>query len=318
VLEGPITPLVRVSSALPGPVQTVAGHARLDGGLILLVPPYMLSNGNEASKYFIAMLGLMDILKSGKKSDKPTWVDEFRTNEEAHAYEAIEQAMSVIASSNAAIVEQERKIDHYASLKELFFSTGENFRVAVAAGLAELGINVVDGPHPRADILGLIDGTVLAIEAKGLEGSAKEADLREVLSWKADVLHTLATASADRKGHPILTSYVTQMQNLGVDVGEGLAMPCKAIMVINAFRNTPPPERKDADFPPPMVGNIKLEHVCALSGLQLYNLVMQARTDPNSKDQIKKTLLETEGVLESGRDWQTYLSKMDKADQRPN
>jgi hypothetical protein len=77
VLEGPITPLVRVSSALPGPVQIVAGHACIDGGLILLVPPYALSNSNEASKYFLVMLSLMGILKSGKKSDKPTWVDEF-------------------------------------------------------------------------------------------------------------------------------------------------------------------------------------------------------------------------------------------------
>jgi hypothetical protein len=309
VLEGPISPLIRVSSTLPGPDEIVAGHARLDTGFILLVPPHGLSNIDAAHDYVLAMLKLMDALKSSKISDKPEWVDDFRTSEEARSYEAIEQAKCVIASNNVAIAEQRINIDHYANLKELFFETGDTFNKAVLSAFVELGFKVIDGPRLRADLLALEGNTILAIEAKGLEGSAKEKDLREVETWKAETLHTVSSNTADRAANSTLTQYAAQLEKLGIVVGDGLDMPCKAIMVIGAFRKTPLPDRSDPDFPHAIVSKIELSRVCALSGLQLYNLVMRARSNPSSAAEVRKTLLETDGILEMGKGWESYLSK---------
>lgn len=170
---------------------------------------------------------------------------------------------------------------------------------------------MIDGPRLRADLLALENNTILAIEAKGLEGSAKEKDLREVETWKAETLHTLSSNAADRADNNTLALYAVQLEKLGIAVGDGLEMQCKAIMVIGTFRKTPLPDRSDADFPHAIISKIELSEVCALSGLQLYNLVTQVRSNPSSAAEIKKALLETHGILEIGKGWQSCLSKME-------
>jgi hypothetical protein len=50
--------------------------------------------------------------------------------------------------------------------------------------------------------------------------------------------------------------------------------------------------------------------VCALTGAQLFTLVMQARENPTLKTEIVNELVATNGVLARGKNWSDYLEKV--------
>jgi hypothetical protein len=250
-------------------------------------------------------------LRCSRAAIRPDWVVHLRTADELKAHAAITTASAEIEARKAAIAEHQSKIASANLPKELFFSTGEQFQNAVASALEELGIKVVNGPRARADIIGFDGTTVLAIEAKGIEGSARETHLRQVDTWKAEVQHTVAATSSERRQHPILSAYGDQLEKVGVLLDpDGGEIDCKGIMVLGTYRSTPLPDRNQDDFPAAVVSKIKLSRVCALTGLQLYNLLIQARNDAEAKITIKTALFVTEGVLPIGKDWQTHLTNV--------
>ena len=302
---------MRVHLAQAGPTQLIAGYFRLGTGLIIFVPAFGHDDTDKMQSYALALLSLGGTLVPPASSEKPDWVDQLWTSDEASAYDVIRKAKAEIAARKTEVALQESKIANEAALKELFFSTGDGFHRAVASAFDELGIKVVNGPHPRADIIGFDGTTMTAIEAKGIEGAARERDLRQVDTWKAETQLTLASTASERKEHRMLSDYATQIEKLGVSIGDGIEIDCKGIMVIGTFRSTALPDRIEKDdFPIPVLNKIRLSRVCALSGLQLYNLVMLARSDPSKKETIRKSLFETEGVLPIGNGWQTYLTKV--------
>ncbi|WP_159196435.1 hypothetical protein, partial [Escherichia coli] len=78
---------------------------------------------------------------------------------------------------------QQGLIQSSRDLKKLIFDTGTGFAEAVADALEELGLSVVEAPHPRADLLASDGARYAAVEAKGIEGTTKEKDVREVAQW---------------------------------------------------------------------------------------------------------------------------------------
>jgi hypothetical protein len=102
---------------------------------------------------------------------------------------------------------------------------GDSFKIAVAAALSELGLRVVDGPHPRADLL-VSDGTRLgAVEAKGLEGSARENNLRQAERWTAEVRSAVSSTPERRAADPDLPRYAEQIEKLGIPVTQVMWTP---------------------------------------------------------------------------------------------
>jgi hypothetical protein len=309
---GNLKPLLQVGLARSGPEQIIGGYVRHGRGLVVFVPPLVSNLVPIKNDYAVALATLPDLLTANQPLERPEWVGELWTATETAAHQLIRTARTEIGALHSQIAEEEAKINNAMHAKELLFATGDRFCNAVASAFEELGINVVNGPYPRADILGFVGSTIAAIEAKGLEGAARERDLRQVDTWKAEVQLTLASSPTEREAHPILRGYASQLEELGVRADEGRTFECKGIMVIGTFRLTPLPDRNEEnDFPGDLKSKITLSRVCALSGLQLYNLMMQARNDPNEKERIRRVVFETEGLLAVGKDWRAHLTKSD-------
>jgi hypothetical protein len=306
ITGGGLSPLLQVTPARSGPTQIVGGYAKHNRGLVVFVPPYR----QDSVRYADSLLALLDVLRDGDKVEWPDWAGNLWTATEASAHGVISAARTEIDKLKVRISEEEAKISSAMQSKELLFATGDQFCNAVVLAFEELGICVINGPHTRADILGLDGSTIVAIEAKGLEGSARESHLRQVDTWVAEVRQTLSSTASEREEHPTLRDYAPKLEELGVNVNEAQELECKGIMVIGTFRLTPVPERDEEKDFPGLNSKITLSRVCALSGLQLYNLVMLARARPEEKEKIRTALLNTDGILGLGKGWQSHLTKI--------
>jgi hypothetical protein len=166
-------------------------------------------------------------------------------------------------------------------------------------------LRCVDGPPSRADLLASDGKRVIAVEAKGLESSAREKNFRQVQSWKAEVDLALTVDPEDVAENPDLKRYVEQLGLIGV-AGK-TADDCKGLIVIGTFRNIPLNERKMPDFPDNVTRSLIQSDVCAVTGLQLFGLVLQARSNPGSRANIVASLFETAGVSDMASNWHEFL-----------
>ena len=199
----------------------------------------------------------------------------------------------------------EAEIEGARQLKQLLVGTGADFEDAVAKALRELGLEVVPGPHPRADLL-VTDGTrIAAVEAKGIEGAAKEDYVRQVRMWMPEVDAALAPSS-DETEDPLLNKYTEQLQKLNLEALDRNA-DCKGILVLGTFRLLPLDQRTQADFVENVIQVITRQDICALTGLQLFGLIIMTRSEPSLKESIRTALFATRGILNLAKDWRQFL-----------
>jgi hypothetical protein len=167
-----------------------------------------------------------------------------------------------------------------------------------------------DGPHPRADLLASNGVRAAAIEAKGLDGNAREANFRQVERWKAEVNSAQTLPEDERASDPDLRRYAEKLGFLGEFSDE--PGNCKGLMVIGTFRNTLLDKRNLPDFPDNVARLLAQAGVCGLSGLQLCGLVLMARQDPTIKEKIVDTMYSTSGVLKMALNWREFLKETEQ------
>jgi hypothetical protein len=184
-----------------------------------------------------------------------------------------------------------------------------------AEALRELGLQVVEGPKSRADLL-IWDGKRLAAaEIKGVDGAARENHYRQVVTWAAETNSALSATSDDRKEHPELEQYAQKLSQLGIDTkGPITDLECRGLMIIGTFRQVPLEQRDpSASYPDPVSRAIARASIRALTGLDLYCMVQEGRRDPNQRAAILDALLSGAGVL-PGKNWREIMSNTHVAD----
>ena len=299
-------PLLRVSRGRQGSDQLVGGFKRFDDGFIIYVPPVI--DPDLYDHYHTILASLPECLSTGTQ-DVPAWVEDFQTNEEATARQKITQLEATIIENQKRISEQDAVVASAQSLKWLFAGSGDEFAGAVEKAFGELGVRVVKGPRHRADLLAYDGQRLAAIEAKGLEGGAKEANLRQTERWVADIRSALVATAEEKKADIDLASYSEKLIELGVPIGgEETTIECKGIMVIGGYRKTPISDRKEQVFPEPVARTINRSKVCALSGLQLLGLFLAAREDPRLTGKTIELLFSSNGVVNEATDWTKFLT----------
>jgi hypothetical protein len=171
-----IVPLLRVSGANNSTTaQIVAGYYNLEKGRVVLVPPLDASPSSEVQgKYLDALPGLLRYLESQQRRDLPDWIDRWQMASERSGRANIQSKEGQISALLKDIEHHRLEIARDRWLLNLFAETGDAFASAVKTALVELGISVVDGPHPRADLLLNFNGQVGVVEAKG--GGTREGD----------------------------------------------------------------------------------------------------------------------------------------------
>ena len=307
-----LLPLLWVSAARASEPQLVAGWRRFGAGTVVFIP---LPNWDESmwmdpicvAPYLEAMAELPARLGDGD-IELPPWADAFRLPDEAAARTEIARLEAKVAQLEQKVRAQRAIVQAAQPAKRLFASTGEDFASAVKEALEELGLKVVHGPKPRADLLAWNGARLAAIEAKGLNGAARESNLRQAERWRADVVATLSASPGESRKDPDLLQYAERLCDLGVPL-EGPEKPadCHGIMVIGTFRQKSLLERTEPDFPDPVVRVITRAPVCALTGLQLLGLVLEAQSNPKQRKKVVDALFTTKGVLAEATDWRAFL-----------
>jgi hypothetical protein len=292
-------------------MEIVAGFKEYGNGLVILIPPNSLSKNHIAHAY-VELSHFAEFLTHDRRVDLPDWVGNYQTSVEGSALRRIEANRQKILGIEALITEDRNVVEGCRAMKALFSGTGDAFVAAVSAALQELGLRVVEGPHLRADLIAFDGARLLAIEAKGIDGCAKERHLREAERWLAEVRAALTIAQEQDFTDPDLERYSAKIRELGADSETpGAIFESRGLLVIGAYKSTPLKDRREADFPAPLATVINRSEVCAISGLQLLGLVLGARGDPAEQARVIDLLYSTSGVIAEGRDWAKFLTDAD-------
>jgi hypothetical protein len=303
VLEGAgLLPLYRTSSTNARNQETVAGYCRQGHGVIVFMPKPNL----WTEPYLDATTALKD-RRDRPEDELPDWATRFQVIDEQSALGRIANAQNQIQAAQLQIEQEQTIVAYLRKSKVLYAGTGAILVEETAVVLREFGLNVVEGPHPRADLLIWNGSRLAAAEIKGLEGAAREADLRQVNAWVAEVNRTLSEDHQGRKSDPVLIQYEEKLTELGIDVSSPiLDLECQGIMIIGTFRKTPLDTRPAESFPHPVAKLIERFDVCALTGLDLYCLFQELKTNPSRKQKIAEGLFAIRGVMPA-RNWRQFI-----------
>jgi hypothetical protein len=303
-----LKPLFRVRSAQRGREQIVAGYVDLGAGRIVFLPECGLGDtAIEPDDYRQQCARLAAAIRESN-AQSPDWLSEYMTRAEAQAGQAIDELESKIRLARAQIDAQQIILDEAAGLKQLIVGTGESFTRAVTRALEELGFKVIPGPPSRADLLAEHGGRLLVIEAKGLDGPAREKNLRQAERWLADMRSALASSPDEEQNDVDISRYRAAAEELGLTLTDDVRPDCYGAMVIGTFRRDPLTERIGASFPDPVARVVARSEIRALSGLDLLALVLEAREHPARIPEAVEKLFSTAGcVLDFGCPWPNFL-----------
>lgn len=301
VIEGEgLVPLLKVELGRKGASQIVGGYQQLGEGYIFYLPP-LDGSPSQWGSYVDDASKLRDVIEF-KPSEYPEWIDLYQSVDERSNFSSISELEKKSAQIDLQLKVHTQAIEEGRKLKRLLFETGPVFAVAVSSALLELGFTVVDGPEPRADLLASDGKKLIAIEAKGVEGGAKERDVRQSIQWVAELNSALVLEEGELDSD--LKRYAGLVAGLprALDQSES-----KGFLIMGTFRKLPLSDRVQPSFPEPVSRVLERNDICALTGAQLYALIIAVRQDNNLKATILNELMNTKGVYQRGLSWNDVL-----------
>jgi hypothetical protein len=304
VLDGKeLKPLLRVRTAnKQSPTQFVAGFRQLDAGHIIYLPRLAGPQSNWSLPW--AMIQRLPAILTQREPDElPSWAHEFRTVQERNAAAEIDTLQAEAARIQTEIARHQLGLDDAARLKQLIAGSGHGFAKAAASALGELGFSVIEGQHPRADLVVSDGSRMAAVELKGVEGPIAEKYLRQLWAWMAEIDNILSMPPKDRIKEQ--TDYAAAIAKLGTPMGN---LDCKGLLIVGTFRMIPLDQRSEPDLPDPVQKRLGSTDVCILTGLQLLGLVLAGRKNPELKPAIVQELMTTRGRLQRALDWTEFLA----------
>lgn len=293
-------PMLRV----PGTERVLAARASVAGGTVLYLPylnveePDVEERGEEetAAEYNerwqlantelqeendgAVIDGILAYVRgsSGTAEPLPTWVDRVVLPREQRAKEKADQAVRRADSARAKAEEARGEVARVRAKKALIALDGSGLEEAVASAFEELGATTRAGAPGRADRVLEWKGKKAVLEIKGSVKSSSERNAAQLEKWVAE-----HTASADEDG-------------------EG---PPKGILVVNAWREVPLPERDQTTFPDQMLAYSEARGHCLLESAQLLTALVTA-TNQAKRTAFLDAIFSTTGVLE-GWQWSEQL-----------
>lgn len=298
-----LTPLYKTSSVHPHNRETVAGFLSQGRGVIVFAP-----QPNEWSPGYLDAIGRLPQKREHLINDLPDWVGRFQNDKERDALDRLAAAQRELEEAHQRIEREQEVLRDLRESKVLYAGADAALVEEAAKALREFGLRVVDGPHPRADLI-IWDGTRLAAaEVKGLEASAREVDVRQVNTWSTEVNRALSEGPDGRATDPVLVQYAEKLIELGIDTSRPRTdIECHGLIIITTFRKTPLEDRTQESFPDPVAKLIGRSDVAALTGLDLYCLIEEVRINPSRKNEVAQELLTFRQVM-APRDWRQFIT----------
>ncbi|MGJ5135696.1 hypothetical protein [Bradyrhizobium oligotrophicum] len=299
-----LKPLLRVRRANNvAPIQIVGAIRQLGSGHVIYLPRPKGTLTMDWAAPLAAIRKLAVILTRGEADELPEWVHDFRSQTEQDAMASIDVLNAEAARIEQATARHRVVLGEALRLKQLIAGSGQPFADVAAAALAELGLRVVKGQHPRADLVVSDGRRIAAVELKGVDGCIAEKHLRQLWAWMTEIDHILSMAPKERSREQ--ADYVAAITQLETPVGE---VDTKGFLIVGTYRTTPISRRVERDLPDALERRVGIHDVCILTGLQLLGLILSSRRDPALKPIILQELFDTRGRLNRALDWKEYLS----------
>ena len=147
--------------------------------------------------------------------------------------------------------------------------------------LTDLGLTVEPGPKGRVDSIATYGDRKFAIEAQGVKRGVKEDHARSLTIWVQEV------ALQDHK-EP------------------------KGLLVGNPYRDMPLAERVGKNpWPGETIKICERQSFCAMTGLQLLGLYLDAMADDAKRKRLIEQMFRTEGLFEDYEDWSQFLAPVE-------
>lgn len=259
----------------PGTEQRVLGTLlpELNGHVLFLPPLADLGAWNP----FCELLSRLFAELSPTEEPVPDWFGSYATAKER----AISARLSELGQQRT---ELDTKFESCRSdlrseqqMKLLISSSGDTLEERVRLALIDLGISAEPGPTSLDDLVLSFDGQAGIAEVKGVGGSAALSHASQLERW------------------------LSERQLAGEE-------NVKGFLIVNAFRNQPLSARTDPIFPSNVVSYSTARGHCLLSTAQLYSMVLEAREQPERREQIARLLWTTTGLLPGYNDLLPKLS----------
>ena len=263
--------------------NTVGAYVRRkDGGLLAILPePYWDPNadeeeGNEDSgpsapeeEHSSTPEQLYAWLCSQMRAeteDAPGWVTDFSFPE----VRALDVQLSTLQGELKELLDEIDKVKSTQAEEEkwkrLLYSQGGALESEVERALETLGFEILPTVQGRADIRVKSGDSQAVVEVKGISKSAAEKHAAQLEKWVSEEI--IAGEPAPR-----------------------------AILLVNAWRETKLTERTQPAFPDQMLSYSKSKGHCLVTTTQLLLMARTAMTEPAKAEAIRNELLSTVGVV---------------------
>jgi hypothetical protein len=268
-----------------GTDEAVATAVATERGTVLLLPGLQpadeferIGDYRRATAAFVDALVMLygELARGSGDFALPTWAKAvLLPGELALLSEATRKEHALKAACDAVSEVKQRHLA-LAGWKMLLAGSGVALDKAVRAALDELGFTCAPAAPQRSEIFARFADAAIVVEVKAMPRGAAERHAAELERC----------ASEHFAQHDVRP---------------------KAILLVNAYCDTPLPERKDP-FPSAMRRYAERREHCLCTTTQLLGLYFAARQAPDQRELLVRDLLETVGVYERFADPQQFLT----------
>jgi hypothetical protein len=198
----------------------------------------------------------------------PDWVNEFKLDKQELIRNEISRLLEEKNSIETQIAKQEELQLHYSILKSTLFTSGKFLEKGITTMMIHLGIQHLIPAGSETDLIINEDDRYIAVEIKGVSGSASLKNSRQLEDW--------VNKTADQYDQEEV----------------------KGLLLINCYHTLPLDKRVDVIFPPNVIEFSQNRGHCLMTTTSLYHMVEDFDKGTLDKGQILELIRTTAGVLD--------------------
>ncbi|MCL1989285.1 MAG: hypothetical protein FWG67_00180 [Defluviitaleaceae bacterium] len=268
--------------------KIVAVNIKISKGNLMVGPSLVDSDNYESlstekyRKVVNKFLNSLDDLHENLKANindfhLPKWTEKYGILDEFKIRNVINSIDNQIEELQKARLKKLDELKEFEKYKLLLTATGEQLEKIVFKLLLDLGFEPKETEINRADGVFTFGNQDIVTEVKGVGKSATEKHVAQLEKWNSEFLETNGREA-------------------------------KGLLIINTFREKDISDRAIADdFPNQILPYAQKRDQCLLTTTQLLCLYIESIKNPDNKNLLITELLNTVGVYDKFRDYESYL-----------
>ena len=214
------------------------------GERFVILPSLEIAAGNQKEIYDAILTYIEEGDDKKEEISIPEWLSDLKTDYETQKSVELQEKNKTLSDTVLHIEAIEGEINKNKKYKSVLADTGESLETTVLEMLNILGFSGELGEKGRDDIIAKYDNQHFVIEVKGVAKSAAEKYAAQLEKW----------ASIYKENNDITP---------------------KAILIVNAFKDLPLNQRKEAVFPNQMLAYSVGRGHCLMTTTQLFCIFME-------------------------------------------